>query len=219
MIEDTLLPRGPTIRSAAAPSLDESIGKIRAAVRAVIPISWCSGGQVRHRYRASTMRSFEGIRIHRGRWIDVAGAQDPRRLRPSVVGAAIPLVPRMPESMCDEQYLASRRAGLWSSGHQTFSVAVKALYDAMKLVRRHACVQLAGDGFQGAMNSVTGAATTSHGQNNFSAANKARHRPANRVPFKRRRAGIGQPFPISKQRRRASLFSAKRQSSSQWPRK
>jgi carboxyvinyl-carboxyphosphonate phosphorylmutase len=40
----------------------------------------------------------------------------------------------MPAAMCDPAYLASRRARLWSGGHQTVNVGIQALHDAMKAV-------------------------------------------------------------------------------------
>ena len=40
-----------------------------------------------------------------------------------------------PEALCDPAYLATRRVKAWSAGHQTFSVALKALHDSMQLVR------------------------------------------------------------------------------------
>jgi oxaloacetate decarboxylase len=39
------------------------------------------------------------------------------------------------DALVDEGYLTSRRVRLWSAGHQTFNVAIKALYEAMKAVR------------------------------------------------------------------------------------
>lgn len=40
--------------------------------------------------------------------------------------------------MCDPAYLATRRARLWTGGHQTMNVSIQALYDAMKAVHEGA---------------------------------------------------------------------------------
>ena len=64
----------------------------------------------------------------------------------------------IPESMCDPEYLASRRGRLWTGGHHTFNVAVKALYDAMKSVHEGTLPpKLAGIASKDLMESVTNA--------------------------------------------------------------
>ena len=64
----------------------------------------------------------------------------------------------IPASMCDATYLASRRARLWTGGHQTFTVAVQALYDAMKAVHEGTfAAKVPGAASKDLMNAVTDA--------------------------------------------------------------
>lgn len=140
MIEDTLLPRA--FGTAEAPSLlshDEAVGKIKAAVRArgdsdlvvlgrtgAASISGIDDAIVR-------FRAFEAAGVDALMMPGVKSRDDLDRIAATVT---LPLVVGgLPESMCDAEYLASRRVRLWSGGHQTFNVAVQALHDAMKAVR------------------------------------------------------------------------------------
>lgn len=140
MIEDTLLPRpfGP----ADAPkliSMDESIGKMKAAVKA----RGDSDLLVFGRTGAATIttvdeaivrfRAFESVGVDA---LFLPGVRTRDELDRIATAVRLPLIAGgVAESAEDPEYLASRGVRLWSGGHQVFAVAVNALYEAMKSVR------------------------------------------------------------------------------------
>jgi carboxyvinyl-carboxyphosphonate phosphorylmutase len=162
MIEDTLLRHG--FGPSEAPqllSLDESIGKIRAAVHArrfrsrgarrtsAASISSVDDAIVR-------LKAFESTE---GRWIDVAGAQDPRRSRPPVIGAATSAGPgRMPESMCDECISRVEEFALVERSSNVQRRGEGALRCNETGTGRHLASNLPATASKELMNSVTGAA-------------------------------------------------------------
>jgi len=164
MIEDTLLPRGfgPS-ETPQLLSLEESIGKIRAAVHArgdsdLVVLGRTSAASISSvddasgRQKAVEAVGVDGLMLPGLKTRDDLDRVSSALRLPLVLGG-------MPETMCDEEYLASRRVRLWSSGHQTFSVAVKALYDAMKAVRDGVLAsRLPATASKELMNGVTGAA-------------------------------------------------------------
>ncbi len=163
-IEDTLLPRayGPSDAQTLLPH-DESIGKIKAAVAArgdsdLIVLGRTSASQITGvadaiaRFKAYESLGVDGLMIPGVKSREDLDAISAATTLPLVVGG-------IPESMCDASYLASRRARLWSGGHQTFSVAVKALHDAMQAVHEGTLApRLAGIADKALMDRVTGAA-------------------------------------------------------------
>jgi oxaloacetate decarboxylase len=138
-IEDTLLPRAfGSSDTAQLLALEEGVGKIKAAVAA----RGKAGPLVLARSSAAALTSLDDA-IRRFTAYESTGAD--ALMIPAVrsredldrISAAtrLPLVVGgMPASMCDPVYLASRRARLWNSGHQTVNVAIQALYGAMKAV-------------------------------------------------------------------------------------
>ncbi len=140
MIEDTLLPRayGTSAKPQLLP-LDESIGKIKAAVAA----RGDSDLVVLGRTSAATITSVDDaiarLSAYEAAGVDalfVPGLRTRDELDRLAAAVRLPIVTGSPaDALADEAYLASRRVRLWSAGHQTFSVAVEALRTAMQAVR------------------------------------------------------------------------------------
>jgi len=138
-IEDTLLPRafGAGDKPQLVP-LAEGVARIAAAVAA----RGETGPLVLGRTSAAAIT---GVDDAVARFVAYEKAGVDALMIPSVasreeldrIAAAttLPLVVGgLPASMCDPVYLASRRARLWSGGHQTVNVGIQALHDAMKAV-------------------------------------------------------------------------------------
>jgi len=139
-IEDTLLPRafGSTEKPALI-ALAEGVAKIRAAVAARRDPSLVVMG----RTSAFAITSLEDA-VARLKAYETAGADGlfvpglrTRAELERIAGATtLPLMIGAPaEALADPDYLASRRARLWSRGHQSFAAAVAALERAMRALR------------------------------------------------------------------------------------
>jgi len=140
MIEDTLLPRpfGP----ADAPKLiamDESIGKMKAAVKARGESDLLVFGRTGAATIATVDEAIARFRAFESTGVDglfMPGVKTRDELDRIAAEVKLPLIAGgVAEPLADAEYLASRRVRLWSGGHQVFAVAVNALYEAMKLVR------------------------------------------------------------------------------------
>lgn len=140
MIEDTLLPRpfGPDDAPKLI-SMDESIGKIKAAVRARGDSDLLIFG----RTGAATITGIDDaiarFRAFESAGVDalfIPGVRTRDELDRIAAAVRLPLIAGgVSESVADAEYLASRGVRLWSGGHQVFAVAVNALFEAMKAVR------------------------------------------------------------------------------------
>ena len=164
MIEDTLLPRpyGPS-EAPQLLSMDESLGKIKAAVKArgdsdVVVFGRTSAPSITSVDDAiARFTAYEAAGVDALMMPGLKARDDLDRVAaatrlPLLVGGIAP-------DLCDTDYLASRRVRLWSGGHNTFNVAVKALYYAMKAVREGTiAANLPGGASKEVMNLATGAA-------------------------------------------------------------
>jgi carboxyvinyl-carboxyphosphonate phosphorylmutase len=162
-IEDTLLPRA--FGSTDAPqlvSIDEGAGKMKAAVAArgdseIIILGRTSAASI-----SGVDDAIARLNAYQEAGVDalmLPGLRTREELDRIAAATRLPLViGGIPESMCDSEYLASRRGRLWSGGHNTFNVAVKALYDAMKAVHEGLLApKVAGAAGKELMNAVTNA--------------------------------------------------------------
>jgi oxaloacetate decarboxylase len=138
-IEDTLLPRA--FGSTDAPQLisrEEGVGKMKAAVAARGDADFVILGRTSAATISNVDDAIARLKAYESAGVDalmLPGLRTRDELDRIAAATRLPLVVGgIPESMCDAEYLGSRRARLWSGGHQTFNVAVKALYDAMKSV-------------------------------------------------------------------------------------
>jgi carboxyvinyl-carboxyphosphonate phosphorylmutase len=137
MIEDTLLPRA--FGSSPAPRLlpfDESLGKIRAAIAARGDSDLLVLGRTSAASITSVEEAIARLRAYEAAGVDalfLPGLQTRDALDRICAAVTLPLVVGSPAAaLADADYLSSRRVRLWSAGHQSFKVAVKALHDAMK---------------------------------------------------------------------------------------
>ncbi len=164
-IEDTLLPRA--YGSTDAPqlvSIDEGAGKMKAAIAARRDSRFVILGRTSATAISGVDDAIARLRAYEAVGVDalmIPGLRSRDELDRIAAATSLPLViGGIPESMCDPVYLASRRGRLWSGGHQTFNVAVKALYDAMKAVHGGVLApKVAGAASKDLMDGVTDAAS------------------------------------------------------------
>jgi len=138
-IEDTLLPRAFGAGDAAQLiSIDEGASKLRAAVAARgesdIVVLGRTGAAGIHGIDDAVARftAYEATGVDA---LMIPGLRSREELDRIAAATRLPLVVGgLPASMCDASYLASRRARLWTGGHQSMFVAIQALYGAMKAV-------------------------------------------------------------------------------------
>src|SRR5687768_17289164 len=140
MVEDTLLPRA--FGASSRPQLlspEEGLGKVRAAIRARGDSDLVILGRTSAFALTSLDDAIARCRAYANAGVDglmLPGLRTRDELDRISAAVSLPLVAGSPaESMADEAYLASRRVRLWSSGHNTFNVAMNALYEAMRSVR------------------------------------------------------------------------------------
>jgi carboxyvinyl-carboxyphosphonate phosphorylmutase len=139
-IEDTLLPRA--FGASGAPqliSLDEGIGKMRAALKA----RGDAGMLILGRTSAASITGLDDA-ITRLRAYEQAGVdalfvpQLKTRAELDRIAEAVklPLIIGGPsEELRDPEYLATRHVRVWMSGHYPFAAAVQAMYDTGKALR------------------------------------------------------------------------------------
>jgi len=140
MIEDTLLPRpyGPS-EAAQLLSFDESVGKIAAAVKARGDSDVVVFGRTSAATIAGADEAIARFRAYEAEGVDalmMPGLKSRNDLDRIAAATTLPLlVGGIVPALLDVDYLASRRVRLWSGGHQTFNVAVQALFAAMQAVQ------------------------------------------------------------------------------------
>ena len=139
-IEDTLLPRayGPS-GDAQLLSLEEGVGKMKAAVRA-------RGDRGMAIFGRTSAHSITGVddAIRRFKAYEAAGVDAlfipgmKKREDLEAISAAVRLpivVGGLGEKLHDASWLASRKVRIYAKGHEPFAAAVQAMYDAIKAVR------------------------------------------------------------------------------------
>ena len=138
-IEDTLLPRA--YGSSEAPqllSIEEGVGKLKAAVAARGDSGPLVFGRTSAQIFTDVDDAIARLTVYETLGVDalmLAGLRSRDDLDRISAATHLPLiVGGMPQSMGDPAYLASKRARLWSSGHQSVNVGIGALYEAMKAV-------------------------------------------------------------------------------------
>ena len=139
-IEDTLLPRA--FGSSSAPqlvSLEEGLGKVKAAVRA----RGASGMAIFARTSAHAITGVDDairrFKAYEQAGVDalfIPGAKKREDLDAIAAAVKLPLIAAgVGEKLYDEAYLASRKVRIYAKGHEPFAAAVQAMYDAIKAVR------------------------------------------------------------------------------------
>jgi len=139
-IEDTLLPRAfGAGEKAQLTSLEEGVGKMRAAVaaRGAGPMG------IFGRTSAATLTGVEDavarFSAYEAAGVDalfLPGLETREQLDRIAAATRLPLIlAGCGEQLADNAYLAARRVKVWMAGHQAFNAAVQGLYDAMQAVR------------------------------------------------------------------------------------
>jgi len=138
-IEDTLLPRAYGEKKPSLISLDEGVGKMRAAIAAREDPSFVIVG----RTSAAAINGTEDV-VRRAKAYEAAGvdalffAGGMTREQLDAISTAVKLPLMLGGSgreLQDRDYLASRRVRIALQGHQPFSAAVQAVYNTLKALR------------------------------------------------------------------------------------
>jgi carboxyvinyl-carboxyphosphonate phosphorylmutase len=137
-IEDTLLPRTYGEKSPTLISLDEGVGKMRAAITAREDKSFVIVG----RTSAAAITGTEDV-VRRAKAYEQAGvdalffAGGVTREQLDAISSAVklPLMMGGGKDAGDRAHLASKRVRIALQGHQPFSAAVQAVYDTLKALR------------------------------------------------------------------------------------
>lgn len=138
-IEDTLLPRTYGEKKPSLISLDEGVGKMRAALAAREDPSLVIVG----RTSAAAMTGTEDVVRRAKAYADVgvdalffAGGMTREQLDAIADAVKLPLMlGGSGRELQDAAYLASRRVRIALQGHQPFSAAVQAVYSTLKALR------------------------------------------------------------------------------------
>ena len=138
MIEDTLLPRQFGEKTPSLISLDEGIGKMRAALaaredKALVIIGRTSAAQI-----SGPEEALKRARAYEKEGVDAlffAGGMTKELLDALHAEIKIPLMMGGGNSVGDKAYLGSKGVRVALQGHQPFSAAVQATYDTLKALR------------------------------------------------------------------------------------
>ena len=138
-LEDTDLPRpyGPAPRARLLP-LDESLGKIRSAVRARGKSDMLILGRTSAASTTSVEDAITRFKAYEAEGVDalfIPSMSSRAALEAIAAATGLPLiVGGATGDAADPAFLSSQRVRAWSGGHQVFAVAVGALYQAMAAV-------------------------------------------------------------------------------------
>lgn len=138
-IEDTALPRGYGEAKPGLISIEEGVGKMRAALaarqdKALVVIGRTSAAGIAGRDEAvARARAYQAAGVD---GLFFAGGMSRPVLDALAEATSIPLLlGGVPAEMLDLSYLASRRVRIALQGHQPFSAAVQAVHATLKALR------------------------------------------------------------------------------------
>jgi carboxyvinyl-carboxyphosphonate phosphorylmutase len=139
MIEDTVLPRAFREAKPTLISIEEGVGKMRAALAAredksLVIIGRTSAAAISGIDDAiARAKAYEAVGVDA---LFFAGGMNPANLDAMAAAVKLPLMlGGGGGGMSDKAYLASRNVRIALQGHQPFSAAVKAVYDTLKALR------------------------------------------------------------------------------------
>jgi len=139
MIEDTALPRGFGETKPTLISMEEGIGKMRAALAAREDKSMVVIGRTSAPSISGIADGIRRLKAYEEQGVDalfIAGGLTRLELDQIAEGINIPLMlGGVSGDLQDRDYLASRGVRIALQGHQPFSAAVKATYDTLKALR------------------------------------------------------------------------------------
>lgn len=138
-IEDTALPRRYGEAAPTLISLDEGVGKMRAAVAAREDSSLCVIGRTSAPALTGIDDAIARARAYEQAGVDalfIAGGLTREQLDALSAAVCLPLLlGGVPADLLDKDYLASRRVRIALQGHQPFAAAVQAVYATLKALR------------------------------------------------------------------------------------
>lgn len=139
MIEDTLLPRAFGEKKPSVISLEEGVGKMRAALSAREDKTLTIIGRTSSPSITGLVDGIARLKAYETAGVDalfIAGGLTRRDLDAIAEEVKIPLMlGGVPADLQDKDYLSSRGVRIALQGHQPFSAAVKATYDTLKALR------------------------------------------------------------------------------------
>jgi oxaloacetate decarboxylase len=139
MIEDTVLPRAFREPKPTLISVEEGVGKMRAALSAREDKSLMIIGRTSAAAISGIDDAIARARAYEAAGVDAlffAGGMNPANLDAMAAAVKLPLMlGGGGGGMSDKAYLASRNVRIALQGHQPFSAAVKAVYDTLKALR------------------------------------------------------------------------------------
>jgi carboxyvinyl-carboxyphosphonate phosphorylmutase len=138
-IEDTLLPRTYGETKPTLISIDEGVGKMRAALAAREDQSFAVVGRTSAAAMTGTADAVARARAYQAAGVDAlffAGRITRDQLDAIAAEVKVPIVlGGLSGDMLDKSYLASRGVRIALQGHQPFSAAVQAVYTTLKGLR------------------------------------------------------------------------------------
>jgi carboxyvinyl-carboxyphosphonate phosphorylmutase len=138
-IEDTLLPRAYGEKKPSLISLDEGVGKMRAAIAAREDPSFVIVGRTSAAAINGTDDVLRRAKAYEAAGVDAlffAGGMTREQLDALSTAVKLPLMlGGSGRELQDRDYLASRRVRIALQGHQPFSAAVQAVYNTLKALR------------------------------------------------------------------------------------
>lgn len=139
MIEDTLLPRAFGEKKPTVISVEEGVGKMRAALAAREDKAMVVIGRTSSPSITGLADGIKRLKAYEATGVDalfIAGGLTRHDLDAIAAEIKIPLMlGGVSGDMQDKEYLASRGVRIALQGHQPFSAAVKATYDTLKALR------------------------------------------------------------------------------------
>jgi oxaloacetate decarboxylase len=137
-IEDTLLPKTYGEKQPGLISIEEGVGKMRAAVAAREDPSFVIVGRTSAAAITGTEDVVRRAKAYEAAGVDAlffAGGVTTEQLDAIAAAVKVPLMMGGGRGGQDREYLAARRVRVALQGHQPFSAAVQAVYDTLKALR------------------------------------------------------------------------------------
>ena len=137
-IEDTLLPKTYGEKQPSLISLEEGVGKMRAAIAAREDPSFVIVGRTSAAALTGTEDVVRRAKAYEAAGVDAlffAGGVTREQLDAIHSAVKLPLMMGGGQGGPDREYLASRRVRVALQGHQPFSAAVQAVYNTLKALR------------------------------------------------------------------------------------
>jgi oxaloacetate decarboxylase len=137
-IEDTLLPKTYGEKQPGLISLEEGVGKMRAAVAAREDPSFVIVGRTSAAAMTGTEDVVRRAKAYEAAGVDAlffAGGVTREQLEAIYSAVKLPLMMGGGQAGLDREHLASRRVRVALQGHQPFSAAVQAVYNTLKALR------------------------------------------------------------------------------------